>query len=114
MPTPVLRRDGPDAGRESNLRRAQIAAPVPPSAAFAAHCCARQLGLRTSEMLRLALAEFIQSRADMLTPVEQHAVELLRAASDPAFRQGRPKQKQPATSASLPVVITAAKQPEAK
>jgi hypothetical protein len=76
------------------MRREQIAAPVPPGTAFAAHCVARQLGLRTSEMVRLALAEFIQSRADQLSPVERHAANVVSAASNTGFRQGRPGKRQ--------------------
>lgn len=92
MPTPVLQRAGSVAGGGAILRREQIAAPVPPGTAFAAHCVARQLGLKTSEMLRLALAEFIQSRADLLAPVEQHTAGVLHALANPQFRQGRPRQ----------------------
>jgi hypothetical protein len=91
MPTPVLRRDGTVAGGGAFLRREQIAAPVPVGVAHATHCIARQLNLRTSEMLRLALAEFIQSRADQLAPVEQQAADVLRAVASPEFRQGRPR-----------------------
>jgi len=75
------------------MRREQIAAPVPPGTAFAAHCVARQLGLRTSEMVRLALAEFIQSRADQLIPVKCHAANVVSAATNPGFRQGRPNKQ---------------------
>ena len=89
MPTPVLRRERTDAGGGASSRREQIAAPVPLGTAYAVHCVARQLGLRTSEMLRLALAEFIRSRADQLLPVENYVADVLRA-SHPSFRQGRP------------------------
>jgi hypothetical protein len=90
MPTPVLRRDGTVAGGGLSTRREQIAAPVPPGTAYAVHCIARHLGLRTSEMVRLALAEFIESRADQLTPVAAYADNFLHAATSSKFRQGRP------------------------
>lgn len=92
MPTPVLRPDGTGAGvGGALLRREQIAAPVPAGVAFAAHLIARQLGLRTSEMLRQALAEFIEARVDQLADVEQQTADVLRAVNNPAFRQGRPR-----------------------
>lgn len=109
MPTPVLRRGGTVAGGGASTRREQIAAPVPPGTAYAAHCVARQLGMRTSEMLRLALAEFIQLRADELAPVKRYAADVLQAAGNRGFRQGRPKQ-QPQAATGLPVVITASDQ----
>jgi hypothetical protein len=81
------------------MRREQIAAPVPLGTAFPAHCIARQLGLRTSEMLRQALAEFIQSRADQLEPVEEHVAAVLNAVASPEFRQGRPRQLESTSTA---------------
>lgn len=62
-------------------------------------------------MLRLALAEFIQLRADELAPVKRYAADVLQAAGNRGFRQGRPKHKQqPQAAAGLPVVITASDQ----
>lgn len=97
MPTPVLRRDGTGAGGGATLRRELIAAPVPPGTSNAAHLVARHLGLKTAQMLRLALAEFIQSRANQLSDVERHAADVVRAAHDPNFRHGghlRRRQKE--------------------